>query len=287
MNTDTLYTFVQLSELKNFTQTANKLFVAQSTVTNRISELETELGKQLFIRNKKQLKLTGDGEHFLTYAKRILELEALAVKELGIRNHYEHSIRIGTTNTIYDCYLAGKTVDFVNRHPNVRINVTISHSLPLIQLLLDKVIDAAFTYVPHNKHGICCSLFHKEALALVTCQSNRSFINGITQNQLASIPYYYCDFNFQDVGSYIKDLFPKGHPFPFEIDRSADLLPYLLSGNGYSFLPVSLVRKELESQALIRIPLIDFTIPEVCSYVLIGEKSNNSEHVQSYIEYQG
>lgn len=47
MDTNTLRTFIALAQIKNFTKTAQQLFVAQSTVTNRIHDLETELGKEL------------------------------------------------------------------------------------------------------------------------------------------------------------------------------------------------------------------------------------------------
>ena len=40
MDTQILKTFVILAKLRNFTKTADELFIAQSTVTNRITELE-------------------------------------------------------------------------------------------------------------------------------------------------------------------------------------------------------------------------------------------------------
>ena len=58
MDTQNLRTFLTLANVKNFTQTASLLYVAQSTVTNRIAELEKEGGKQLFIRSKKNISLT-------------------------------------------------------------------------------------------------------------------------------------------------------------------------------------------------------------------------------------
>ena len=287
MNSDTLKTFLQLADYKNYTQTANSLFVAQSTVTNRILELEAELGKPLFIRNKKQLQLTQEGEHFLSYAKRILELENLARKELLSFNQFRYSLRIGATNTIYDCYLAGKTVDFLNHNPDIKMNITIGHSLPLLQQLLDKAIDVAFTYVPFHKREVSCSVFHTEPLVLVTHKSNLTYQQGITQKELTLIPYYYCDFTFQDVGSFIKELFPKGHPFPLEIDRSSNLLPYLRSGHGYSFLPISLVKQELQSGEMIQIPLLDFTIPEISSYVITNHKQEDYACLKKYMEALG
>ena len=50
MNSEAIRTFIMLSKLKNFTRTAERLYVAQSTVTNRIAELEAETGKKLFAR---------------------------------------------------------------------------------------------------------------------------------------------------------------------------------------------------------------------------------------------
>jgi len=280
-----LNTFVQLANYKNFTQTAAKLYIAQSTVTNRIFELEAELGKQLFIRNRKQLQLTPEGEHFLSYAKRILDLENLAIKEIETLNIFQHSIRIGTTNTIYDCHLADKTVVFLTSNPNTKLQITIGHSLPLHQMLVDHAIDIAFTYIPYYKKGFTCIPYKSDNLVLVTGACNTTFLTGITLKQLHTIRYYYCDFTLQDVGSYMKDLFPKGHPFPLEIDRSANLLPYLMNGDGYSFLPESLIQDELACGKLIQIPLKDFNIPEIKSYVTISEQLSNYSCIRDFYDH--
>ena len=83
MNSEELKTFIFLSKVKNFTLAAEQLFIAQSTVTNRINELEKEVGKRLFIRGSKTVKLTEAGEIFLRYAERILEcVRAQMVKNI-------------------------------------------------------------------------------------------------------------------------------------------------------------------------------------------------------------
>ena len=53
MDIETLNTFLTLANTKNYTRTAAQLFVAQSTVTNRIHELEKELNIALFTRNNR------------------------------------------------------------------------------------------------------------------------------------------------------------------------------------------------------------------------------------------
>ena len=42
MNIEALKTFLVVAEVKNFTKAAQQLFVVQSTITNRIKELEKE-----------------------------------------------------------------------------------------------------------------------------------------------------------------------------------------------------------------------------------------------------
>ena len=61
MDIESLNTFLTLAETKSFTKTANQLFVAQSTVTNRINELEKELKLSLFSRTNRSVKLTLEG----------------------------------------------------------------------------------------------------------------------------------------------------------------------------------------------------------------------------------
>ncbi len=129
MNTEELKTFIALSKLKNFTKTAESLYVAQSTVTNRIAELEKEVGKQLFVRERKSVSLTQEGKRFLDYAVRIIDLEQIAVDTVNTADKYTKSLSIGSTNTIYDCHLKNKLNRFVKENPTVALRVVISHSM--------------------------------------------------------------------------------------------------------------------------------------------------------------
>ena len=74
MNSQSIKTFITLAKLNSFSQTATSLYISQSTVTKRICELEKEVGKPLFYRDKKHVSLTEDGRIFLKYATRIVEL---------------------------------------------------------------------------------------------------------------------------------------------------------------------------------------------------------------------
>lgn len=274
MDTQHLRTFIQLSSTKNFTQTSKLLFVAQSTVTNRINELEKSLGKQLFVRDKKKVVLTPEGHLFLTYAKRLLELEEIAIEEINSSDFTRKLIRLGTTNSIYENCLFPIIRSVLSNDLNTSTKVVINHSFELLSFLQDGLIDIAFTYIPFNKPGYICTPFKEDELILVTNKKNTEFIDGVYQKDLASLDYLFCNFALQTVGIFIRELFPPHHLFTFEIDNSSKLIPFLLDGIGYSFLPSGLISQYIDASLLISIPLLDFKTPTIKSYYTY--KNNNA-----------
>ena len=86
MDIESLKTVITLASTKSFTRTANQMFVAQSTVTNRINELEKELKLKLFNRTNKTVELTPDGERFRLYAEQVLELTQTSLAEIAIQS---------------------------------------------------------------------------------------------------------------------------------------------------------------------------------------------------------
>lgn len=283
MDIENLKTFITLSKLKNFTQTAEQHFIVQSTVTNRIMELEKELGKKLFIRDKKNVSLTEEGLSLLSYAKRIVELEEAATREISLLNSYCDTLRIGSVNTVYDCHLYPYISTFIVNNKDIAIKIIIDHSSTLIRMLHDDVLDIIFTYIPINKKGYECIPFKKDELILVTSPKNFSYPRGITKDELKNLEYLYCDFFIQNDGNFIKELFPKHYPFPFEIDKSTKLIDYLKDGIGYSFIPKSLIHKELYNKELIQIELLDFESPIIQSYYICSSSKLKSNKIDKLI----
>ena len=89
MDIESLRTFINLYDTKSYTRTADQLFVAQSTVTNRINELEKELHTKLFERTNRSVKLTPEGEKFKDYAEKVIELTDTSLAEIASNHHFE------------------------------------------------------------------------------------------------------------------------------------------------------------------------------------------------------
>ena len=281
MTTVELQTFIFLSKVKNFTLAAEQLLIAQSTVTNRISELEKELGKKLFTRGSKTVKLTEAGEIFLRYAERILELQSTSIEEMNALSSHSRKFSVGAINATYETYVKPLVDECLKDNTMTSIKVMLGHSLDLIQSLQDNMLDMVFSAIPLKRIGYNCDVFDVDRVTLVCKKGANEYPDGVTKEQLAKLPYLMCDFTLSEAGVFIRSLFPRNHIFRLDVDNSSKLLPYLENGLGYSFLPYKLIKDKLEAGILEEVPLKDFAAPNVTTYLIYRQNYDVSRFLEN------
>ena len=281
MNTEELKTFIFLSKVKNFTLAAEQLLIAQSTVTNRISELEKEVGKKLFSRGSKTVKLTEAGEIFLRYAERILELQSTSIEEMNALSSHSRKFSIGAINATYETYVKPLVDECLKDNSVTSVKVMLGHSLDLIQHLQDNMLDMVFSAIPLKRIGFNCDVFDVDRVALVCKKGGNEYPDGITKEQLAKLPYLMCDFTLSEAGVFIRSLFPRNHIFRLDVDNSSKLLPYLENGLGYSFLPYKLIKDKLDAGVLEEVTLKDFAAPNVTTYLIYRQNYDVSRFLEN------
>ncbi|MCR5154570.1 MAG: LysR family transcriptional regulator [Lachnospiraceae bacterium] len=272
MDIENLRTFLLLADNKSYTVTARQLYLAQSTVTNRINELEAEVHFKLFDRTKRSVLLTQEGEQFIPYAEKIVELADAALLDVNSTRKYKNFLRIGTADSIYEAYLAPVITAYNKEHPEDAVQVSISVSTKLIEQLSSDIYDLVFSYLPVRDKRYNCEVFKNDEMILVTDKDNRIFENGIKKEDLLNVNYIMCNFALQDVGQFIRGIFPKNHMFSLEIDDCSKVIPYLYGRDTYTFLPKEMAKRYLTNKTLIEIPLLDFKTPLISSYI-IGKKT--------------
>ena len=281
MNSEELKTFIFLSKVKNFTLAAEQLSVAQSTVTNRISELEKEVGKKLFRRGSKTVTLTEEGEIFLSFAERILELESSSIEEMNAVSSHRRKFSIGAINATYEVYVKPLVDKCLQNNKETSFKVILGHSLDLIQLLQDHVLDMVFSAVPLKRIGYACDIFDTDKAVLVCAKGKNEFPDGITKEELAKISYLMCALTLSDAGLYIRSLFPKNHVFRLEVDNTSKLFPYIEQGIGYAFLPYKLVEQQLKDGVFEEVSLKDFASPTVNTYLIYRQSYDASVFLEN------
>lgn len=89
--------FLEVAKTQKFTSAAKNLFVAQSSLSYSIHELEHELGVPLFVRNmNKKVTLTEYGERYLPYAEQIFDVLEAGDRELkSMRDPLSGTVKMG------------------------------------------------------------------------------------------------------------------------------------------------------------------------------------------------
>jgi len=131
LNTLLLKSFISIAETGTFSHAADVVGRTQSALSLQIKKLEEGLGCQLFERSARLVKLTQQGELFLGYAKRIIELQwevYSCLKEPDV----EGEIRLGTPEDFATHYLPDVLESFRQYHPRVQLNVSCDLTLNLI-----------------------------------------------------------------------------------------------------------------------------------------------------------
>ena len=72
------------AECGNITEAAEKLFISQPSLSAAIHNLEKEMGVTIFVRSKKGVVLTREGEELLSYAGMLLEQADIMKEHFGV-----------------------------------------------------------------------------------------------------------------------------------------------------------------------------------------------------------
>jgi len=147
LDIDQLQTFVAIVDNGSFTRAAEQVFKTQSAVSMQMRRLEDRIGKQLFTKDGRGVRLTDEGDKLLNYARRIIRLNNEAIAAFD-DNRLEGSIRIGTPDDYADRYMPDIINRFAKSHPNVELYIVCEDSNDLVERLKQGELDMAL--VTHN-----------------------------------------------------------------------------------------------------------------------------------------
>lgn len=283
MNYDNYKTFIILSETMSFSRTAEKLNVVQSTVSNRMQELEKYLGKKLFTRSNKKVELTNAGKIFLPYAKRLILIEHEGLEKLRILTHYKDYLNIGAVDSIYRGFIPNIAKSYISKFTDTSLKITISHSNQILQLLSDGILDIGYVYIKSKSRKVESYVLGRQEIILVTHPNNQIYPGRISLKNLHNIQLLFADLG--DIfNNWIFEIFPKNYTFHFHIDQISQMIEYLKAELGFAFVLRSSVEKELWKKELVEVKILDVSPPTIESYMVINKKRINALGVRQWLE---
>jgi DNA-binding transcriptional LysR family regulator len=147
--------FQMVSRLSSVTRAAQRLHVAQPSVTVAIRKLEEELGVKLFDRSQKQLTLTAEGQVYLRRVDEILSRVQDSVIEMNdFKTLQKGSIKIGLTPTIGAALFPYIFTKFQQAYPQLDVSIVEEGSLAVRSLLEQGELDIGVLIISNMSSGL-------------------------------------------------------------------------------------------------------------------------------------
>ena len=289
MTMNQLKYFMAVARCLSFTEAARSLFMTQPALSRQIQAMEAELGTQLFVREKKTLKLTPGGSALYNELPDFLHRYDEMMAEVRHANRgFEGVLRIGVLD-VYDAseLFVPILTRFQQEHSSIRLTMGRYSLSELPERLYDDKLDLICTY------GF--SLFDKPDLMTVNVQQYDSCVMLNRDHPLADKPdltlddlrqerfVQLCSEANEEGYQYITNLLSKAgiSPGVIQVEKNEDVLLWVEMGLG-----VAVTSNRTTEWQNPRVVIRELNMPEVKGHdvTMAWRKSNYNPAIALFME---
>lgn len=149
---DWLRALVAVVDAGSLSAAAPLVHRSQSAVSMQIKKLESALGRPVLLRGPRHLEVTPAGAELLSYARRVLDLQAEAHTAL-FGPQLAGRVRLGVPDDYASAYLTPVLRSFSHRYQGVEIELTCEQSTALIPRVVKGELDLALVSRDRPQRG--------------------------------------------------------------------------------------------------------------------------------------
>ncbi|PPK80975.1 DNA-binding transcriptional LysR family regulator [Lacrimispora xylanisolvens] len=254
--------FYYVAKYKNLTRAANALVTSQPSVTYCMQNLENILGCKLFIRSRKGVTLTAEGEMLYSYVapacQQLIQGEEKLRELLGEQHEY---INVGATQMAMLSYLVASLKQFQEQYIQVKINIFNYNTPQTLNELKAGKIDLAIITTPFD---------HEQSLKVVKVKDFNSVLVGgpmykeyegrvVYLEEVGKLPLITMSENtttFQFFQEFYRSCGLTMRP-SIEVASMDLILPIILKNLGIGFVPEEFARPLVEKGEIVEIKLYE------------------------------
>ena len=254
MNDRSLRIFHEVAKSLNMTVVAQKMFISQSAVSQTIHDMESELGIKLFSRIGKKLYLTGEGEIWLNYVRRMLNVynEGLMAID-GMKKLQSGRLKIGASTTIGIYVMPQIFGKFMKLFTGIDFSTTIENTKIIIENIINNKIDFGFVEGPVSLDEIVIEDFCEDELVLIVAPAHAWARLGNIDSQ----EIFNEKFIMREMGSGTREVFENilnanqiQFKIAFELGNTEAIKKAVEAGLGVSCISRRCIYNEVESGKL-------------------------------------
>ncbi len=279
--------FSKVAQLQSFTKAAESLELEKSTVSTKISQLETRLGIRLLQRTTRSVSLTEAGSEYLSYCEQALTALQMGDDFIsGLSQTPTGHLRVSVPQNMVEFIMCTVITPFLQRYP--KINLEMVESNQRVNLIKDNydiairssaqdIQDSSLIYrkIHHSEWVLAASPRHIETFGLatnpqeLTTQPSIGIVNENANTQHKD------HFYWQSQKVILKHR--------FAINNMINVIQAVKNGLGYAMIPKNMIKEELAQQQLIEISS-DVDIKPTTLYLVYPSRSGQPAKLKAFID---
>lgn len=290
---------IEIAETGSITMAAQRLFIAQPSLSKSVAELEKEMGITIFNRSNKGVYLSEDGTKFLSYARQIVEQTEL------LENEYKSAPpprSVFAVSSQHYAFVVNAFVELVREYGRDKYDFTLRElkTSEIIEDVRTHRSDIGILYLSNFNREVIHHILQSEEMQFVSLFTAKPHVfvskqnplvgrEKVTLDELKDYPRLTYDQGVKNSFYFAEELhITRESPKNIVVSDRATLFNLLIGLDGYT-ISSGVLSSDLNGDNIVSIPLESDEIMEI-GYILTNDRPMNSmtrsylEHLRIYIE---
>ena len=240
-------TFLWVVTLGSFRGAAQRLNTTQPAISQRIAQLEREMGVKLLNRDHRVASPTTSGRQLMVYAEKLIGLRSEMMAEVGDRSAMRGVMRLGVAETIVHTWLSRLIKSVNTAYPNLSLEIEVDITPNLSARLLAQEIELAFVLGPLSVSSVRNRPLCDYPIGFLASPSLGLGNGPLTVHDLAKFPIITFPRKTQPY-EIVRSLFNRPDLPPIRLHASASLATVIhmaIEGLGIAVITTAIVENEL------------------------------------------
>ena len=240
-------TFLWVVTLGSFRGAAQRLNTTQPAISQRIAQLEREMGVKLLNRDHRVASPTTSGRQLMVYAEKLIGLRSEMMAAVGDRSAMRGVMRLGVAETIVHTWLSRLIKSVNTAYPNLSLEIEVDITPNLSARLLAQEIELAFVLGPLSVSSVRNRPLCDYTIGFLASPSLGLGNGPLTVHDLAKFPIITFPRKTQPY-EIVRSLFNRPDLPPIRLHASASLATVIhmaIEGLGIAVIPTAIVENEL------------------------------------------
>lgn len=258
--------FYEVARAGTINQASKKLGLTQPSITKSIKILEESVGKALFIRMPRGMKLTEEGEILFDYCHKLFSNLAEIEQQLETpHNPFTGVIRIGTYESIAQYFWPEFLKTFIPKYPDLKIEIHTERSAEIQSMLEGGKLDLALIINPKESSSVEVQNIQTDYFNFYVSSKSNHLID-----QKEQLPIIFMNgslgTNAHDEIETINQIFDRESNYFYKTSSLETVKAMVLNGLGIGLLPKNVVKKDISKKSIKKINLKTIPSKGICPH---------------------